>query len=84
MTQLEFFKSKSDPPAKSRTQLIAQSMHFTIELVESLSSDDAERVIAISEELVELFGKNTAFTKKTVRRYFNYPKTPPLCWKNAR
>jgi len=68
----------SELPYESTTRLIAATLNFSIELVEKLSAKDAERIIAISEGLVENFGMETRFTKNTVRKYFAYPDTLPF------
>lgn len=65
-------------PYESKTQLIAATLNFSIQLVEKLSAKDAERIIIISEGLVENFGMETRFTKNTVRKYFAYPDTLPF------
>ncbi len=78
MDQLEFFENAQDAPPVSRTRLIAATLDFQVELIEALSAEDAERIIAISQDLDELFGPGAAFTRKTVRKYFNFPTTLPF------
>ncbi|MCF7796269.1 MAG: GNAT family N-acetyltransferase [Lentisphaeria bacterium] len=65
-------------PYESKTRLIAATLNYAIELVEKLSAKDADRIIAISEGLVESYGTETKFTKNTVRKYFAYPDTLPF------
>jgi len=81
MAQLEFFQAPSEIPDQSQTRVIAGTLHYSVELVEVLSADDAERIIRISQDLVDEYGEGTAFTKKTVRRYFNYAQTLPFVGK---
>jgi len=81
MDQLEFFQQSTEIPDKSQTRLIAGTLHYNIELIEALSAQDAETIIGISEGLVDVFGEGTAFTRKTIRRYFNYPNTLPFVGK---
>ncbi len=78
MDQLEFFQPGTDIPDESQTRLVAGTLHFNIELIEALSAADAEHLIRISGGLTEFFGEGTAFTRKTIRRYFNYPHTLPF------
>ena len=78
MSQLEFFKPPVKTPAKSETSLIAATLNFEVKLIEALSAKDADRVIEISQGLIKPFGADTAFTKKTVWKYFNHPHTLPF------
>jgi len=81
MAQMEFFQPTGELPEQSQTRLIAATLHYRVELVEILSAEDAERIIHISQELEPRFGVETVFTRKTVRRYFNYPATLPFVGK---
>ena len=78
MSQLEFFKPPTKTPPQSEVKLIAATLNFKIQLIEALSADDADQVIRISEGLIDAFGPGTAFTKKTVWKYFNHPHTLPF------
>jgi len=78
MSQLEFFKPPVRTPARSTVKLIAATVNYQIQLIEALSAKDAERIIEISQGLIKPFGANTAFTKKTVWKYFNHPHTLPF------
>ncbi len=78
MSQLEFFKPPTKIPAHSEQRLIAATLNFQIKLIEVLSVKDAERIIHISQGLIKPFGPGTAFTKKTVWKYFNHPHTLPF------
>jgi len=78
MSQLEFFKPPVKIPARSETKLIAATLNFQIKLVEVLSAKDADRIIEISQGLIKPFGAETAFTQKTVWKYFNHPHTLPF------
>ena len=78
MSQMEFFKPATRIPARSEVRLIAATLNFQVKLVEGLSAVDADRIIEISQGLIKPFGEATAFTRKTVWKYFNYPHTMPF------
>ena len=78
MSQLEFFKPPVKTPVRSEVKLIAATLNFQIKLIEVLSSRDADRIIEISQGLIKPFGADTAFTKKTVWKYFNHPHNLPF------
>ncbi len=78
MSQLEFFKPPAKTPSRSEVRLIAATLNFQVKLIQALSATDAERIINISQGLIKPFGAGTAFTKKTVWKYFNHPHTLPF------
>lgn len=78
MSQLEFFKPPAKTPVRSEVRLVAATLNFQIKLIEVLSAKDAERIIDISRGLIKPFGAETAFSKKTVWKYFNHPHTLPF------
>jgi GNAT superfamily N-acetyltransferase len=78
MSQLEFFKPPEKTPVRSEVKLIAATLNYQIKLMEAMSAKDADRIIEISQGLIEPFGQDKAFTKKTVWRYFNHPHTLPF------
>jgi GNAT superfamily N-acetyltransferase len=64
---------------KTQSRTLASSPNgIAIELIEHLAERDFDRVIEISTALTQKFGKRTQFTRNTVRKYFNYPKTFPF------
>ncbi len=78
MSQLEFFKPPAKIPSRSEVALIAATLNFQIKLIHALSAKDADQIIRISQGLIKPFGAATAFTKKTVWKYFNHPHTLPF------
>ncbi|NQV14795.1 GNAT family N-acetyltransferase [bacterium] len=78
MSQLDFFKPPTKTPARSEVRLVAATLNFQIKLIEVLSARDADRIIDISRGLIKPFGADTAFSKKTVWKYFNHPHTLPF------
>jgi len=62
---------------KSR-QLATSPNGISIELIEFLGENEYKDVIEISEALVDKFGPKAKFTKNTLKKFFNYPKTFPF------
>jgi len=51
---------------------------ISIELVEHLGEAEYGKIVKISETLVDNFGSNARFTRSSIKKYFNYPKTLPF------
>ena len=56
---------------ESRTQVIASSGPFQIEIIEYVGSDDYNTFIKISESLVDEYGAVAKLSPKTIQTYFN-------------
>ncbi len=67
----------SSTTTKSKT-LAASPSGISIELVEHLGENEYGKIIKISETLVDKFGDNARFSRNSIRKYFNYPKTIPF------
>ncbi|MBN2280089.1 MAG: hypothetical protein JXQ65_05885 [Candidatus Marinimicrobia bacterium] len=65
--------------SNSKTKILAESENgISVELVEFLGESEYQNIINISDVLVETYGKQAKFSRITVKKYFNYPKTLPF------
>jgi len=62
----------------SRTQVIASSGPFQIELMEYVGANDYTPLIHISEALVEEYGTSAKLTPNTIQTYFNKEGSLPF------
>ena len=62
---------------KSRT-LASSPNGIRIELIEFLGENEYKDVIEISKTLVDEYGEEAKFNKRTIKKYFNYPRTFPF------
>ena len=57
---------------ESQSNIIASSQYnFQIELMKKVGSIDVNKIIKISEELVEIFGPHSLLNEKKIHKYFN-------------
>ena len=63
---------------ESRTQVIAASGPFQIELMEYVGANDYTPLIHISEALVEEYGTSAKLTPNTIQTYFNKEGSLPF------
>ena len=64
--------------AESESNIIASSQNnFQIELIQKVGNKDADKIIKISAELVEIFGRHSLLNESKIHKYFN-PKTLPF------
>ena len=63
---------------ESRTQVIASSGPFQIELMEYVGANDYTPLIHISEALMEEYGPNAKLTPNTIQTYFNKEDSLPF------
>ena len=63
---------------ESRTQVIASSGPFQIELMEYVGANDYTPLIHISEALVEEYGTSAKLTPNTIQTYFNKEGSLPF------
>ena len=56
---------------KSQWNIIASSQYnFQIELIKKVGSIDGNKIIKISEELVDIFGAHSLLNEKKIHKYF--------------
>ena len=63
---------------ESRTQVIAASGPFQIELMDYVGANDYTPLIHISEALVEEYGPTAKLTPNTIQTYFNKEGSLPF------
>jgi len=62
---------------ESQSNIIASSQYnFQIELMKKVGSIDVNKIIKISEELVEIFGPHSLLNEKKIHKYFNNNTLP--------
>ena len=62
---------------KSKVRVIASSAYnFRIELVEKIGKDDVPQLVEVSEELANIFGKQSRLSKSNIKKYFNENTLP--------
>ena len=71
-----------DQEENSRTQVIATSGSFQIELMEYVGSTDNKGLIEISKSLVEEYGTQARLTESTIQTYFNRQGSLPFIARN--
>jgi GNAT superfamily N-acetyltransferase len=71
-----------DQEENSRTQVIATSGSFQIELMEYVGSTDNKGLIKISKSLVEEYGTQARLTESTIQTYFNRQGSLPFIARN--
>ncbi len=65
--------------SNSKSNILAESDNgISVELVEFLGESEFQKIINISEVLIDSYGVNARFTRTTVKKYFNYPRTLPF------
>lgn len=65
--------------SNSKSTVLAESDNgISVELVEFLGEGEIQKIIDISDVLINTYGMNARFTRSTVKKYFNYPKTLPF------
>ncbi|MBO8130407.1 MAG: GNAT family N-acetyltransferase [Candidatus Marinimicrobia bacterium] len=65
--------------SKTKSKQLAYTNNgISIELVERLGESEYSQIIAISEELADIYGSKAKFTRSTITKYFNFPQTFPL------
>ena len=65
--------------SETRSRVLAKSPDgIQVELIEFLGENEYKDVIKISQTLVEEYGKEARFNKRTIKKYFNYPRTLPF------
>ncbi len=64
--------------SSTKSKILASSdTGISVELVEFLGELEYKNIIKISDVLTESYGQNARFTRNTIKKYFNYPKTLP-------
>ena len=62
---------------KSQSNIIASSQYnFQIELIQKVGVNDIQKIIEISEQLVEIFGSQSLMDEKNIHKYFNTKTLP--------
>ena len=63
--------------ADSTSNIIASSQHnFQIELIKKVGNRDIDKIIEISEELVDIFGRHSLLNDNKIHKYFNSNTLP--------
>ena len=74
---------KSNQLLATESSIIASSQYnFQIELIKSVGLEDAEKLIEISSELVDIFGPHSQLTKNNINKYFNSKTLPFIARSN--
>ena len=74
---------KLDKSLVTESSIIASSQYnFQIELVKSVGLKDADKLIEISSELVDIFGPHSQLNKKNINKYFNSKTLPFIARSN--
>ncbi len=64
--------------SSTKSKILASSdTGISVELIEFLGELEYRNIIKISDVLTESYGQNARFTRNTIKKYFNYPKTLP-------
>ena len=62
---------------QTQSNIIASSQYnFQIELIKKVGSVDSDKIIKISEELVDIFGAHSLLDEKKIHKYFNTKTLP--------
>jgi hypothetical protein len=64
-------KENKNQSKESKTKIIAKGGQFQVELIKYIGENDFDSLIAISESLVEDYGKASKLTETTINTYFN-------------
>jgi len=64
-------KENKNQSKESKTKIIAKGGRFQVELIKYIGENDFDSLIAISESLVEDYGKASKLTETTINTYFN-------------
>jgi hypothetical protein len=65
--------------SNSKSNILAESENgISVELIEFLGESEYQKIIDISSVLVDNYGKHAKFSRATVKKYFNYPRTLPF------
>ena len=70
-------ENNSEHISESQSDIIASSQYnFQIELIKKVGNKDAQKIIEISEQLVEIFGSKSLMNEKNIHKYFNTKTLP--------